>query len=399
MPTHALEPFAFAQFGAATARAWAPRGVLLSLLPLTAGASNCFDHYRPTAWGGAGTAIVLCRNSPDFDHCELRADGARIRVLVRHGLDEGRMVFTDRNTPGAAWPYPVEILCSTADGFRDTFQIRDGSVEQYGCCRLREVGPVACCGDNAPPPEPDAGPVEPPPPPEGPSCPPLRSVQFGADRAVLDVSEGSDQRLRYEVDGVPAPAQLTGGVLRMLLFDADHPGEEGRVFVNGGGPLDLPAAAEFESMEVPASLVVPVELLRGGRSVIEFGAGPRDRTHYGVRDVELAVSGPACDAPPPDASVTVDLGPPPDAAPPVPDAATPEVRPSTADAVREPPAPEVGLDPSRDSGPPPFAEAGADATSRRVDAVRSEGGCHTAPPADAPWGVLLVVVGARRQRR
>ena len=67
---------------------------MIFLMPLDARAevSDCFDHYNPEAWDGDGLAIVLCRNSPDFDRCEIRRHGGeRLQGLSQHGDDAGRL--------------------------------------------------------------------------------------------------------------------------------------------------------------------------------------------------------------------------------------------------------------------------------------------------------------------
>ncbi len=341
-----------------------------------AAASNCFDHYNHEAWHGEGLAIVLCRNSPDYAGCQLRrAGGEGLGALQRHGsLDRGRVVFSDYDTLGATYPFALEVVCRTGDGRVDTIPLHNGGQWQDGCCRNREVG--ACCDEPEPP---DAGPRDAG-PPLGTPCEGLRARQFEAPVAVLDVMAGSAERLRFEIDGVPDPAGLTGARLAMQLFDADHPGEEGRVYVNGQGPLELPADAGWEDQTVGTTLALPPAMLAEGATVVEFGAGPRQRTHYGVGQLSLRVSGPACERP--------EAGPPLDAAPPEPDAAVDAATPQ-ADAARVPDGALADAARAPDPDVPPDAKV----DDAAPEGAKITGGCQATSSAPAPpLPVVLLVL-------
>lgn len=84
-----------------------------------------YSHYNPAAWHGAGSAIVLCSNSPKMIACEIEGQN-----LVQHGsYDKGRQVFTsyyDRGLSGT-------ITCSTGSASYST-DVSGGGL-QFGSCR------------------------------------------------------------------------------------------------------------------------------------------------------------------------------------------------------------------------------------------------------------------------
>jgi len=144
-------------------------------------------------------------------------------------------------------------------------------------------------------------------PGNSPWCPELRSNEYDAPEASLNVSLGSTERLTFTLDDVPDPAELDHAELTMWLHDADHPGQEGTVFVNDSGPLQLPADTAWNDISAEASLAIPVASLKAGHNVVQFGAGSLATTIYAVSRVALNVAGPAC-APAPDASAPHDAG-------------------------------------------------------------------------------------------
>jgi hypothetical protein len=373
-------------FGRILPRLWLYGLTLLGcMVAVPAVASECFDHYNPEAWHGQGLAIVLCRNSPDFDRCELRrAEGARLAALVRHGSpDRGRIAWTVYRTLGSTYPFALDVVCTTDDGFTDTIRLPNGGRWADGCCRHRNTGP--CCGSGEAP--------QPPPPedivegasPDGPACPLLPSREFDEPIRTLDVQHGEERQLLFHVDGVPEPAELTGAVLQMRLGDADHPGEEGQVYVNGNGPFDLPARNEWNDQEAAAILAVRADFLRPGSNVVAFGGGTRDRTYYGVGQVALQVHGQQCASSPPDAAPPPPLdatlsGP--DAGPPIPDAASdPSPVPDSSDSV------SPASDGAQQAANPDAWQANSATETEQLDG----GGCTHSQGAPAnPLALLLI---------
>jgi hypothetical protein len=147
--------------------------------------------------------------------------------------------------------------------------------------------------DPMPAPQPD-----PMPEPEGMQCE-YRATGFEAERE-YDVMGASDERLRFDVPGLPDGAQ-GDAVLRFRIYDADHPGQEGRIWVNGQGPFDIPADAAFDNQSSEAEVDV-TGATRPGDNLVEFGSSlVEPRTFYRVSRVALTVtvSDVECDAPPP----------------------------------------------------------------------------------------------------
>lgn len=152
-----------------------------------------------------------------------------------------------------------------------------------------QAGPDVLMGDD----EPDAGPVD-----DGGAgavCDDLRSDEYDDALTLLDVDLGDPARITFHVQGVPDPVELNAATITMSLYDADHAGEEGTVYVNGQGPLDLPAQAAWDDLDSNTALDVPVSMLVEGDNTIAFGAGSRDQTYYRVGRVALTVEGPICD--------------------------------------------------------------------------------------------------------
>lgn len=127
---------------------------------------------------------------------------------------------------------------------------------------------------------------EPPPPAQ--ACT-YASTTFGQGMQELDVPTGSSEVLSFTVPDVPDPTLLDAATLRFASHDADHPGEEGVVWVNGQGPYDLPADASWDNVTASGSIDVAGALVEGN-NVIEFGAGSLEpRSFYRIGDVALDV--------------------------------------------------------------------------------------------------------------
>jgi len=188
---------------------------------------------------------------------------------------------------------------------------------------MHRLVPIACflalgCGepvyrsaeptDAGPPiPEADAGALDPDPdagPDPGPGPDPAISCGFLADdygspMRRLDTGPGGAP-LRFFVRGLPDPALVDSAVLRFTSHDADHPGEEGAIFVNGEGPFDLPADASWDNADGAGELDVTAHLV-GGDNLIEFAPGPLPRSFFGIGDVRVDATARVdeCAPPPP----------------------------------------------------------------------------------------------------
>ncbi len=135
--------------------------------------------------------------------------------------------------------------------------------------------------DGSQPPTSDAG----PPVPGTIDCV-YDSDSVGQSLQHLDVGPGSPARLVFTVPGVPAPELVEQAELRFDSFDADHPGQEGVILVNGQGPFDLPARAEWDNLA--GTGVVDVSgATQEGENRIEFGPGPLERSAFGIGEVRL----------------------------------------------------------------------------------------------------------------
>ena len=148
-------------------------------------------------------------------------------------------------------------------------------------------------------PEPSPQPVPEPAPPPGMACE-YRSPDFDAAEREYDVMGQSDERLRFDIPALP-DADQTASFLSFRIFDADHPGQEGRIWVNGQGPYDIPAAAALDNELSDASIDV-TGATRPGDNRIEFGSSlVEPRTFYRISRVALTVTAVVdeCDAPPP----------------------------------------------------------------------------------------------------
>lgn len=146
----------------------------------------------------------------------------------------------------------------------------------------------------------------------GPPLPPAQacnypSTTFGGAMQELDVPTGSPDVLSFSVLGVPEPSLLASATLHFASHDADHPGEEGLVWVNGMGPYELPADAGWDNVDAMSSIDISGATVEG-LNVIEFGAGSLEpRSFYRIGDVRVEAQAwvedcdKAPEPPPPDA--------------------------------------------------------------------------------------------------
>ncbi len=140
--------------------------------------------------------------------------------------------------------------------------------------------------DMAVPPPPDMAPP-PPPPPDARDCV-FDSDTFGQPEVELDVGPNSPERLTFSVRGLPAPAVIEQAVLTFSSYDADHPGSEGRILVNGQGPFELPAREAWDNMAGDGTVDVSGATVEGDNR-IDFGPGPLERSFYRISNVRLSV--------------------------------------------------------------------------------------------------------------
>lgn len=132
----------------------------------------------------------------------------------------------------------------------------------------------------------------------------------GSGLVELKVPKGSTERLKFVVPGLPEPALVTRATLTYRSYDADHPGEEGQIFLNGGAPLDLPADPAWENAEHDHALEITGATLAGD-NLVEFGAGTFiDGTFFRVGQVVIEVEATleACPEPPPPPAEARQLG-------------------------------------------------------------------------------------------
>lgn len=84
-----------------------------------------YSHYNPAAWHGAGSAIVLCTDSPTMDSCKIGG-----KALIQHGSrDKGRLVYTHYTKKGLSGT----ITCSKGSKRYSTKV--SGSGLQWGSCK------------------------------------------------------------------------------------------------------------------------------------------------------------------------------------------------------------------------------------------------------------------------
>lgn len=116
------------------------------------------------------------------------------------------------------------------------------------------------------------------------------ATDFAGGLRELMVPLGSTEQLVFTVPGLPAAELVTQATLQFVSWDADHPGEEGTISVNGGPALDLPADAAWENAEHATELDVSGRTV-GGENTVAFGAGSLAAgTFYRVGAVALAVT-------------------------------------------------------------------------------------------------------------
>lgn len=138
---------------------------------------------------------------------------------------------------------------------------------------------------------------------DAPSLPPIRScaydsTSFGGAMLELDVGPTASERLTFTVRDLPEPSLVTRATLEFVSFDADHPGEEGSIRVNGSAPLDLPAMLAWDNVESPSSVDVTGTTVTGENRV-SFGPGPLARSFFRIGSVRLVLEAHVTECVPP----------------------------------------------------------------------------------------------------
>lgn len=171
----------------------------------------------------------------------------------------------------------------------------DGSVAPPDAPSSLDTGPAAL-PDAGTPSHLDAGTmmaadVAPAPVDAGPPAPVLpelrcriQSTTYGAAMQELDVGPSSSERLRFTVPAIPAG--VTAPVLRYTSFDADHPGEEGVITLNGQR-FQMLANAAWDNVTVPEHRLDVGGAVVAGDNVVVFGPGPLPRSFFRVGRVAL----------------------------------------------------------------------------------------------------------------
>lgn len=216
-----------------------------------------------------------------------------LTVIDHDGAD---MNATDQG----AHEHLQEDMAAAAQDMSDAAALDMGAPapeEDMGVVTAPEDMSAAPAPDMAPP-EPDMREEEPPPPPPSKECI-WRATDHGSPMRELDIMPGDPTRLSFEVIGVPDPSRIERAELTFASYDADHPGQEGQIFVNGQGGFQIPANAGWDNMTGTGRVDITGALV-AGVNVIEFGAGTTPRTFYRIGDVAIEATAQVeqCETPP-----------------------------------------------------------------------------------------------------
>jgi len=100
----------------------------------------------------------------------------------------------------------------------------------------------------------------------------LPAADYGMARQRLDVPTDSPDRMRFMVPDVPPPDAVRVAMLAFESYDADHPGEEGLIWVNANGPYDVPADATWDLLPGTGEIDVTGATVAGD-NLVEIGPG------------------------------------------------------------------------------------------------------------------------------
>ncbi len=97
----------------------------------------------------------------------------------------------------------------------------------------------------------------------------------------------SPVRLTFSVPNLPDPALIESARLLFDSRDADHPGEEGFIYV-GGGVFDIPANLDWNEQDGTGDVDITGYTV-AGTNTIEFGPGPLEWSYFFIGNVQLEV--------------------------------------------------------------------------------------------------------------
>jgi hypothetical protein len=112
----------------------------------------------------------------------------------------------------------------------------------------------------------------------------VESTTYAGPMQELDTGPTSSARLRFTLPGIPAG--VTAATLVYDSFDADHPGEEGVITLDGRR-FPMPANAAWDNVTVPGQRVDVGGAVSAGDAVVAFGPGPLARSFFRVGRVAL----------------------------------------------------------------------------------------------------------------
>jgi hypothetical protein len=127
-----------------------------------------------------------------------------------------------------------------------------------------------------------------------------RSESHGMGLRELDSAGGGATSLMFDIPGLPEPTLIESASLEFVSYDADHPGEEGYIWVGTRGPLDLPARVEWDNA-MGTGVADISGLVRAGTNNVRFSAGPLERSFFRIGDVQIVALARIsdCEAAPP----------------------------------------------------------------------------------------------------
>lgn len=116
------------------------------------------------------------------------------------------------------------------------------------------------------------------------------ATNYAGGMLELMVPKGSNEQLVFTVPDLPAPELVSEAQLKFVSWDADHPGQEGVIVVNGGPAIDLPADPAWENAEHATTVDVSGQTVAGANTVA-FGAGSFvDGSFYRIGQVAIAAT-------------------------------------------------------------------------------------------------------------